>query len=129
MGAALDLWKRPLDRLLDRRLDQRTTVRVETIAAQVRQDPGRLRDYLVEVILQTTLVGSLIGIIAGVLYGLNSALSYFGGSQGYEQYRWLLGALVVAAQMLSIVGAFYIVRMAGDALTVARRLNPTVKDD
>lgn len=37
--------------------------------------------------------------------------------------QWILGALGVIGQVVSILGAAYIVRIAGDALSVSRRLN------
>lgn len=120
VGTALDLWKRPLDRLLDRRLDKRNLGRVEQLAANVKNDRHSLRDYLVEVILQTTLIGSLVGILAGLCFAVGQGLSALGGAGGRIQ-----DALFLAGQLLSILGAWYIVRVAGDALAVARKVEPT----
>lgn len=119
LGVAFDLFKRPLDRLLDRRLAHRTATRAEAIEAQVKANSGSLRDYLVEVILQTTLIGSLIGIFSGILFGLGN-LAY---STGLPQLTGSM--LTTGGQIFAIGGGAYIVRVAGDALVVARRINPT----
>lgn len=124
-GAAFDLWKRPLDRLLDRRLEHRTNSRIDLLAQRAQASPDGLRVYLVEVILQTTLIGSLIGILVGLMYVANQGLSYFIAGQGQDlrEYLWIIGTLAIIGQVLSILGAGYIVRIAGDALSVSRRLN------
>ena len=94
------------------------------LVADARDEKLPLRDYLVEVILQTTLVGSLVGILAGIAFGLSGALSFV-VTDRFEDYRWLLAGLNSLGQLLSIAGAAYIVRMASDALAVARKLNPS----
>jgi hypothetical protein len=123
IGVVFDLWRRPLDRLLDRRLGQRAASRAEVLAKRVEAGAGGLRDYLVEVILQTTLVGALIGILSGLAFGLNSGLSYAISGRSYDHWRWLFAVLTTVGQALAIGGAAYIVRLAADALAVARRLN------
>ncbi|GAA2153483.1 hypothetical protein FHX52_1726 [Humibacillus xanthopallidus] len=72
-----------------------------------------------EVILQTTLISSLIGIVSGVFF----ALGNFAYSTSLPRFSGPV--LTTAGQVLAIGGAAYIVRVAGDALVVARRLNPT----
>lgn len=124
VGTGLDLWKRPLDRLLDRRLEQRSTVRATRLAEAAQQDRQYLRNYLTEVILQTTLIGSLVAILAGIAFGLSNVLVWILGPDASD-YRNLFIALGLVGQGLSIVGAGYIVRMAGDAISVARTVNPT----
>lgn len=111
LGIAGDLWKRPLDRLLDRRLDHRTTRRGDPLVEDLRRDRHALRDYLVEVILQTTLVGSLIGILSGIAFTV--------GNIGFYNR-----AIFTIGQLIAVIGAMYIVRIAGDGLAVARRVNP-----
>jgi hypothetical protein len=121
VGLAVDLWKRPLDRLLDHRLEQRTTARSTTITQRLVNDRQALRDYLTVVILQTTLVGSLLGIVSGILFGVSNGLSFLVPVGDFQKWRPVQGTLTVVAQLIAVVGAAYIVRMAGDALTVARK--------
>ena len=121
VGLAFDLWKRPLDRLLDRRLEHKSTLRSRQLALAAQHDRQYLRNYLTEVILQTTLVGALVGILAGIAFAISNSLSWAFGSD----HRGLFIGLSVLGQGLSIVGAVYIVRMAGDALSLARSVNPT----
>ncbi|MGW2617252.1 hypothetical protein [Streptomyces sp. NPDC001500] len=120
-GVGVDLWKRPLDRLLDRRLERRTQRRGEVLAQRTQQDRSALRDDLVEVILQTTLVGSLIGILAGIAFGVTNLLAWMHPES--HAVRTLNAVLSAVGQILSIIGAGYIVRIAGDALAVARRVS------
>jgi hypothetical protein len=63
------------------------------------------------------LSSSLIGLLAGLSFAVGQGLSLFGGSP-------LQDAAFLAGQLLTLVGAAYIVRIAGDALVVARRVNP-----
>ncbi|MFD4629290.1 hypothetical protein ACFVYR_05245 [Streptomyces sp. NPDC058284] len=125
-GVGVDLWKRPLDRLLDRRLEHRTVTRTENLARQLRQDRGALRDYLVEVILQTTLIGSLIGLLAGIMFSVGTLAIWVNPDPAADSVNI---ALSVVGQLLSVVGAGYIIRIAGDALTVARRVSQLRAED
>jgi hypothetical protein len=68
---------------------------------------------LVQQVLETTLVGALVAILAGVLFAAGSFLD-----SSHDVQR----LLIVAGQVTSMVGAFVIVRIAGDAIAVARAL-------
>ncbi len=61
VGLGVDLWKRPLDRLLDRRLRARTSTRAGKLSKRLENDRQSLRDFLMVQILETTLVGSSAG--------------------------------------------------------------------
>ncbi|WP_093584964.1 hypothetical protein [Geodermatophilus amargosae] len=124
-GLGVDLWKRPLDRLLDRRLEHRASARATAIAQVLAHDRQALRDYLTEVILQTTLVGSLLAILSGIFFGVSSGISFMVSGQDFAPWRPFLATLTVLGQLVAVIGAVYIVRMAGDALTVARKLGAT----
>jgi hypothetical protein len=110
-GLAADFWKRPFDRLLDRRLENRTSMRAEGLIRRLQQDRQGLRDFLVVQILETTLIGSLVSILSGLLFAAGSLIEL--------DFSRLL---IVLGQVVAIVGAAMIVRIAGDAVTVARQV-------
>lgn len=121
LGVGMDLWKRPLDRLLDRRLEHRTSMRGEALLRHLEQDRQALRDHVVEVILQTTLVTSLIGILAGIAFGASNLFAWVHPAD--DEFRAFAATLSTLGQILAVIGAVYIVHMAGDALAVARRVS------
>jgi hypothetical protein len=111
LGVVLDLFARPVQRLLDRRLETRTTARSERLRAELAADSSRLRDFLVLQIFETTLIGALVSIVTGLFYGVQPLLNY---------PRWMQPF----GQIAPIVGAILILRIASDAITVARSVEP-----
>jgi hypothetical protein len=112
VGFSGDVLGRPFHRLLDRRLEARSTARASRLEEELHRDRAALRDFLVLQVLETTLVGALVAILAGVLFAAGSFL----------RDSDLNRVLIVGGQIVSMVGAFVIVRIAGDAITVARSL-------
>jgi hypothetical protein len=112
LGLAVDLWKRPLDRLLDRRVENRATTRATELSARLANDRQGLRDFLMVQILETTLIGSLAGILSGILFAVTNA------NIGYNLER----ILPVLGQVIAIAAAGMIVRIASDAISVARKV-------
>jgi hypothetical protein len=111
-GLAVDLWKRPLDRMLDRRLENRTSSRAQELSTRLANDRQGLRDFLMVQILETTLIGSLAAIMSGVLFAASSM--NFG----------LVGrVLIIVGQLIAVVAAGLIVRIASDAISVARKVS------
>ena len=115
-GLAVDLWKRPLDRLLDRRLDTRTSVRAQKLSVRLADDRQGLRDFLMVQILETTLIGSLAAILSGVLFAVSN-FAYV-----LDSVERLGMALSVLGQIIAVVAAGMIVRIASDAISVARKV-------
>jgi hypothetical protein len=121
-GLAVDLWKRPLDRLLDRRLENRATTRATEISKRLANDRQGLRDFLMVQILETTLIGSLGAILSGLLFTAPTIVfSAFGEGARSPVGRMAL-VFSVLGQMIAVVAAGMIVRIASDAISVARKV-------
>jgi hypothetical protein len=102
--------------------------RATKLAADLAQSPSKLRDYLVEVILQTTMIGSVTGILAGIFFGIANGLAWTDWTSD-DPWRLLISSLTVLGQAASIFGAMWIVRLAMEALTVARQLGSSTSSE
>lgn len=103
---------RPVERLLDRRLETRTTKRSLRLRTEVAQDPQRLRDFLILQILETTLVGALAASGTAVYFGVIALIGF-------------TDPLSAAGQIIPLLGAVIIIRIASDAISVARFIRKT----
>ena len=110
-GLAVDLWKRPLDRVLDRRVENRTSTRAQELSTRLANDRQGLRDFLMVQILETTLIGSLAAIMSGVLFAASNI-----------SFAMVGRTLATVGQIVAIVAAGMIVRIASDAISVARKV-------
>jgi uncharacterized membrane protein YedE/YeeE len=120
-GLAVDLWKRPLDRLLDRRLENRTTTRATEISKRLATDRQGLRDFLMVQILETTLIGSLAAIISGLLFTAPSIV--FSATTSPDVSIQRIGMVFsVLGQVIAVAAAGMVVRIASDAISVARKV-------
>jgi hypothetical protein len=114
IGIILELLTRPLQRFLDRRLETRARVRGDDLRRQKVGNREAVRDFLVLQILETTLIGALTGIASGILFGASDLVS------ANIQDQWWQRGLVAAGQIVAIVGGLLVLRIAGDAISIAR---------
>jgi hypothetical protein len=110
LGVLVQFLVRPLERFLDRRLEARTTIRSRRLSEEVAQDRQRLRDFLMLQVLETTLVGALTASGAAVYYGVVSLI-------GFSE------ALSAGGQAIPLIGAVIVIRIASDAISVARSVD------
>jgi len=103
---------RPLERFFDRRLETRAQVRGERLRQERFGNREAVRDFLVLQILETTFIGAITGIVSGVMFGAGNLLTY------KEQIAQRV--LITAVQVVAVVGAVLIFRIAGDAIIIAR---------
>lgn len=123
VGLGVDLWKRPLDRLLDRRLDARTSTRATELGKRLANDRQGLRDFLMVQILETTLIGSLGAILSGLLFAAPSIMYSALGLRTNDPRIAQAGViLTIVGQIVAVAAAGMIVRIASDAISVARKV-------
>lgn len=114
IGIVLELSTRPLQRFLDRRLETRARVRGDNLRQQKVGNREAVRDFLVLQVLETTLIGALTSIAAGIFFGASDLVS------GNIQDQWLQKGLVAAGQVIAVIGGLLVLRIAGDAISIAR---------
>jgi lipid-A-disaccharide synthase-like uncharacterized protein len=114
IGIVLELLTRPLQRFLDRRLETRSQLRGDDLRRQKVGNREAVRDFLVLQVLETTLIGALTGIGSGVLFGVSDLVNW------NIQDQWWQKGLVVAGQIVAVVGGLLVLRIAGDAISIAR---------
>jgi hypothetical protein len=119
-GLVVDLWKRPLEHALQRRLEAKTTTRATQISERLANDRQGLRDFLVVQILEISLIGSLGGILSGILFTAPSVLYAALGTDVDPSWIRLGTAFTVLGQIVAVVVAGWIVRIASDAIRIAR---------
>jgi hypothetical protein len=112
VGIILELLTRPLQRFLDRRLETRAQFRGDELRQQKVGNREAVRDFLVLQVLETTLVGALTGIASGILFGASDLVNV--------EDQWWQRGLVVAGQIVAVVGGLLVLRIAGDAISIAR---------
>jgi hypothetical protein len=122
VGLVVDLWRRPLERALQRRLEARTTTRADEISNRLANDRQGLRDFLVVQILEISLVGSLGGILSGLMFTAPSILYSALGTDVDSSWSRLGTVFTVLGQIIAVVVAGWIVRIASDAIRVARKV-------
>lgn len=114
VGIVLELSTRPLQRFLDRRLETRARLRGDNLRQQKVGNREAVRDFLVLQVLETTLIGALTGIASGVFFGASDLVS------ANIQDQWWQKGLVVAGQIIAVIGGLLVLRIAGDAISIAR---------
>jgi MFS family permease len=114
VGIILELLTRPLQRFLDRRLETRARVRGDELRQQKVGNREAVRDFLVLQVLETTLIGALTGIASGVLFGASDLVN------ANIQDQWWQKGLIAAGQIVAILGGLLVLRIAGDAISIAR---------
>jgi predicted PurR-regulated permease PerM len=111
VGAVLGIFAqfltRPLERLLDRRLETRRTVRANRLLSEVARDRQGLRDFLMLQVLETTLVGALTGSATALYFGVVGLIGFS-------------NTLTAIGNFIPLIGAVIVIRIAGDAISVAR---------
>lgn len=108
---------------LDRRSETKQSKRAGTLRSEHAQvaalveDQRKLHTYLLMVVVRATYIGSLVGIITGLIWAVNSFISY---------NEFISGA----AQILAVFGAIMIVRVCGEGMQVALKVQnyPSYKE-
>lgn len=103
---------RPLQRFFDRRLETRSQVRGEQLRQERVGNREAVRDFLVLQILETTLIGAITAIASGVMFGAGNLVPY--------RDQVVQRVLVTTGQVIAIIGGVLILRIAGDAISIAR---------
>jgi hypothetical protein len=103
---------RPLQRFFDRRLETRSQVRGEQLRQERVGNREAVRDFLVLQILETTLIGAITGIASGVMFGAGNLVPY--------QDQVVQRVLVTSGQVIAVIGGVLVLRIAGDAISIAR---------
>lgn len=111
-GIVLEFMSRPLQRFLDCRLETRAQVCGEQLRQEKSEIERQFRDFLVLQVLETTLIGALAGIGSGVMFGASTLVPV--EDDAFQRL------LVNAGHVIAVIGAVLVLRMAGDAITIAR---------
>jgi hypothetical protein len=107
-GIILEFMARPIQRFADRRIETRARVHGEKLRREKAGNREAIRDFLVLQILEISLITAITGIVSGVLFAAASYPAAFSSK------------FAIAGQLVAITGGIIILRIAGDAILIAR---------